>query len=1309
MKKVLLLYLLFLSHLTFSQEKSLYSTSQQNKQQAISLEISTQEDNNYQKALASAKAKNWPISGVYKDGRVYSLKGLDATGQPLYLITHSNARAAAATRTTSMYTGGSLGLSLNGNSSYMSGKLGIWDGGRVYSSHVELTGRVTQQDNATTFDQHATHTSGTMIATGISAQAKGMSFGANLRAWDYNSDNTEISNAASSLLISNHSYGYLAGWNYDSDVSKWRWMGNVNINAFEDYKFGFYDSNTQTLDKIAYNAPYYLIVKSAGNNRGETGPDAGTVYYLGNTTDTSSVIRSKNDSYDILPTTSTAKNILTVGAVNALDTAPTKPSDIKISDFSSWGPTDDGRIKPDIVGVGVNLFSTSTGSTTSYATLSGTSMSSPQVAGSLFLLQELYAKQNDGQFMRSATLRGLAIHTAEDAGNVGPDYIYGWGLLNMEKAGKVILNTSKSNLLQEKSLAQGSTSTQTVVASGQEPLRVSIVWTDPEGTITSTSASNLNNRTPKLVNDLDIRVSDGTSNYLPFTLNPEKPSELATTGDNIRDNIEQILISNPLPGATYTITVSHKGTLTNSKQDFSLIVSGVGTVTYCNNTVSSGSDVIESASLAGGNNVSTNQAVTLNVSVKNTSNHILKAFIDWNSNGSFDDDGELVGTSTVNGTGAYALNFTAPQTINYGTTLRMRVICSQAASASAVTACGSVSNAEVIDIPLTVTRALNDIAVTNLVTPETGLFCSNTALTQIKVSLTNNGLNSLSNIPVSVTVSNTSGVSGTFTGTYTGTLASLGMGEVTLTGTMNVVAGQSYNFVTQATLASDQDSRNNQATFTRIVSTTAAPTAEAIVCDGASTAIIKSASSASVQWFDQSAGGTLIYTGGTGSFTLPTGTSKLYVSTGEISGNIGAKTKYEYGDGSYYEFFGPAIIMTTQAPILLKTARIYVGTPGNITFSVVNAADGAPVSSVTIPVQATRTTANTTRSNSQLIDDKTDQGVVVNLNLKLPAAGTYYITQECTDGASIYRSNKNLTSTATDLVGYPFSLNNTVSITGAYYNGSTIKTGYYYLYDINVGALECPSVRAAVSIQSVTAPTVSVTPASTINFCPDGAGTLTATLGNGYTYQWYRNGATLNGATSNTLNVSIVGSYTVKVSNGGACTVTTPSVTATTFTPITPTINWTNGVLSVLTGTNPTWTLNGLEYTTAKGLVSFTPIQSGFYNAKVTDANGCSAYSAGISVTITAIEEDLLSDGQSKVYPNPTSGIVTVKAPDNNYKAVTAEVVSLVGNTMTQKSMERIGNDFWTSLDLSQYTSGQYFIRVYTDAGTRVLKVALQK
>jgi hypothetical protein len=72
MKKILLLYLLFLTHLTFSQEKSLYSTSQQSKQQTVSLEISKQEENEYQKALEKAKSQSWPINGVYKDGRVYS-------------------------------------------------------------------------------------------------------------------------------------------------------------------------------------------------------------------------------------------------------------------------------------------------------------------------------------------------------------------------------------------------------------------------------------------------------------------------------------------------------------------------------------------------------------------------------------------------------------------------------------------------------------------------------------------------------------------------------------------------------------------------------------------------------------------------------------------------------------------------------------------------------------------------------------------------------------------------------------------------------------------------------------------------------------------------------------------------------------------------------------------------------------------------------------------------------------------------------------------------------------------------------------
>lgn len=475
----------------------------------------------------------------------------------------------------------------------MAGRLGLWDGGRASASHREFTGitsptsRISQNDVAA-LNNHTTHLAGTLVARGENASAKGMAYGAQLSVWDYTNDIAELATAAPNLLVSNHSYGPVTGWVYnesrpgtDSNL-KWEWWGNTAISASEDYLFGFYTTNASDLDRIAYNNPFFLMVRSADNKRSETGPPTGTPYFLKNTTTRSTIVRSRNDAYDVIPAEATAKNVLTVGAANISFSSQNKAVLLGSTAFSGWGPTDDGRIKPDLLGIGTNVLSSIATNDTAYGTYSGTSMAAANVSGSLFLLQELYATQrapglpSGGQFMRAATLRGLALHTANRANpETGPDYRQGWGLLNTEAAARVLLNENQANLVLEKTLAPGGLFNQSITAQGNEPLVITLCWTDPEGTPTTVNASSVNSRTPKLVNDLDLRLKTSQQTEFPFVLDPAQPASTATRGDNSRDNVEQIYIAKPVSGQTYTISVSHKGTMTYSSQPFSIIVSGL--------------------------------------------------------------------------------------------------------------------------------------------------------------------------------------------------------------------------------------------------------------------------------------------------------------------------------------------------------------------------------------------------------------------------------------------------------------------------------------------------------------------------------------------------------------------------------------------------------------------------------------------------------------------------------------------------------------------------------------------------------------
>lgn len=302
--------------------------------------ISLKERSEYTKALSLAKQRNWPLSIRSKDGRLATLIGVDAFNFPKYFVTQ-NRIAAVTTRTNQLWAGGASGLNLSGSSDNMKNKIGVWDGGRVLATHVELTGRVTQKDNPTTTDNHATHVTGTMIATGLNSSAKGMSHGAQgLIAYDFTNSYSEQATEAAGLLISNHSYNVVSGWNFNEGQNRWEFWGRPNDT--EDYKFGYYSSDAQLLDSIAYNAPFYLIVKAAGNNRGETGPNVGEPYFRFNEqnqmTDAGNRPSdlSSNDSYGSITWDANSKNILTVGAVRGIPGGYNRAEDVVMSSFSGW-------------------------------------------------------------------------------------------------------------------------------------------------------------------------------------------------------------------------------------------------------------------------------------------------------------------------------------------------------------------------------------------------------------------------------------------------------------------------------------------------------------------------------------------------------------------------------------------------------------------------------------------------------------------------------------------------------------------------------------------------------------------------------------------------------------------------------------------------------------------------------------------------------------------------------------------------------------------------------------------------------------
>jgi subtilisin-like proprotein convertase family protein len=508
------------------------------QQRAVAVaEMKEAEDIRYGAVLARAKELGIPVRIEGPGHKVSILYDINPKG-PVYRTT-MNLNAAISSAANLV---GPAPYNLNGSGI----KVGVWDAGSVRRTHREFaTNRVTNRNSSAALDDHATHVAGTIGASGITNIARGMATNVLIDSYDWNSDYAEMTSAGAATLndiakvpLSNHSYGYNAG---TADM-------------------GRYNAESRQTDIVTYSLPYYLPFWAAGNEQDELTAKGG---------------------YQSITYNGLSKNLMTVGAVNdAVSGTNRSLAAATMSPFSSWGPADDGRIKPDIVANGVSVNSPIDSSDSSYASYSGTSMATPSASGSAALLVQLYAREFGNKLMRASTVKALLIHTADDLGVVGPDYKFGWGLMNTKAAADVIRDHKASpgapKIIEESITTATTTRTHTFNWDGSSPIRATLAWTDPAGT-----ARNDNDRNPVLVHNLDLRVTapNGTvflPYVMPFSTNftDANFAAAAIKGTNRVDNVERVDIPAPPVAGTYTVTVSLAGSLTTNSQVYSLILTG---------------------------------------------------------------------------------------------------------------------------------------------------------------------------------------------------------------------------------------------------------------------------------------------------------------------------------------------------------------------------------------------------------------------------------------------------------------------------------------------------------------------------------------------------------------------------------------------------------------------------------------------------------------------------------------------------------------------------------------------------------------
>ncbi len=315
---------------------------------------------------------------------------------------------------------------------------------------------------------------------------------------------------------------------------------------------------------------------------------------------------------------------------------------------------------------------------------------------------------------------------------------------------------------------------------------------------------------------------------------------------------------------------------------------------------------------------------------------------------------------------------------------------------------------------------------------------------------------------------------------------------------------------------------------------------------------------------------------------------------------------------------------------------------------------------------------------------------VVTVNPVPPATATITTPNPVCEGNTVGVA----ANTGTNLTYQWMRNNQTISgATAATYSATT--SGNYAIVVTN--SFNCSTTSSAAAVNIIPAPNSVITYTTTLNFCEGEAVVLNAYTAAGLSYQWFKNGDTILGATSSNYIATTGGSYSLNITNSTGCKGASQSLTVAVNPLPTPVITKTNFTLTTGTYQSYQWYYTSQPINGANGQ-SFTFTQDGFYNVAVTDVNGCRGLSQTIYASNTTGIATVPGGADIKVYPNPAHDIVNIESP----RAVNVMVRDLAGrNVIVENDAKHI--------NIEGIANGTYMLYITNTEGQLMKVEKLQK